>query len=129
MSLLLDTHTFLWFVQRHPSLVGCVRTRLETTVEPIFVSIASCWEITIKYKLGKLKLSDPPKVYLPNAIRTAAFTQLPITMADLAALDDLPLHHRDPFDRVLAAQSLANGFDIVSCDAKLDQYGVCRIWS
>jgi PIN domain nuclease of toxin-antitoxin system len=128
MMLLLDTHAFLWFCQDDPSLSLSAKAIIEDPGNRKLLSIASCWEIAIKAGLGKLKLGEPSETYLANALSRTGFEILPISLAHAAGVEFLPMHHRDPFDRLLIAQALAEGFEVVSIDAAYDQYGVTRHW-
>jgi PIN domain nuclease of toxin-antitoxin system len=126
MSYLLDTHTLIWFLENDPRLPSPTRTQIETT-PTVFVSIVSLWEIAIKANIGKLTLSFPFNTIAPNLI-TAGITQLPITFKDLEIYLSLPLHHRDPFDRLLIAQTIEHSLIFISQDAQIDAYPVQRIW-
>jgi PIN domain nuclease of toxin-antitoxin system len=126
MSYLLDTHTLIWFLEDDPRLPSPTRTQIETT-PTVFVSIVSLWEIAIKANIGKLTLSFPFNTIAPNLI-TAGITQLPITFKDLEIYLSLPLHHRDPFDRLLIAQTIEHSLIFISQDTQIDAYSVQRIW-
>jgi PIN domain nuclease of toxin-antitoxin system len=126
MILLLDTHAFLWFCQDDPGLSAMAKALLEDPANRKLVSVASCWEIAIKAGLGKLKLGEPSGSYLPNALAKTGFELLPIAVAHATGVESLPLHHRDPFDRLLVAQAIAEQLPIVSGDPMLDAYGVTR---
>lgn len=128
MRLLLDTHAFLWFCQGDPALSARAKAALEDPANQKLVSLASCWEIAIKAGLGKLTLGEPAATYIPNALARTGFDILGITLAHAAAVETLPHHHRDPFDRLLVAQARIEGTPIVSVDGALDPYGVARIW-
>jgi len=93
-----------------------------------FVSHASLWEITIKAALGKLRLLEPWGETLRQIERRVPGTVLPCTAAHLEKLCELPHHHRDPFDRMLVAQALADDLTLVSDDGVLDRYGARRLW-
>lgn len=125
---LLDTHSFLWFITGSPRLSVRARALIESGENAIFVSAVSLWEIAIKSGLRKLTLDLPFDVLIPRELDRQQIGVLPIEVAHLAELTRLPLHHRDPFDRLLAAQALTDGFPIVSIDRALDPYGVERIW-
>ena len=126
MSYLLDTHTLIWFLENDPRLPSPTRTQIETT-PTVFVSIVSLWEIAIKANIGKLTLSFPFNTIAPNLI-TAGITQLPITFKDLEVYLSLPLHHRDPFDRLLIAQAIEYSLIFVSQDTQMDAYSIQRLW-
>jgi PIN domain nuclease of toxin-antitoxin system len=126
MTLLLDTHALIWFLDNDTRLPTSIRTQIETT-PTVFVSIASLWEISIKANIGKLDLSAPFSTIEPNLI-SLDITQLPITFKDLEIYLSLPLHHRDPFDRILIAQSINHKLSLVSQDSQMDAYTIHRIW-
>ena len=128
MTYLLDTHAFLWFCQNDSSLSAVAKAIIEDPGNRKLVSLASCWEIAIKAGLGKLNLGEPSETYIPNAIARTGFELLPISLAHATAVEMLPLHHRDPFDRLLIAQAILDDMPIVSVDLVFDAYGVTRIW-
>ena len=128
MNLLLDTHTFLYFVNNSPLLSPDARTAIEDPANDIHLSIASAWEIAIKSSLNKPQISKPVEIFSPEQLWLNDFQLLPINISHLGAVAKLALHHRDPFDRLLAAQSIAESWPIVSADAQLDAYSVQRIW-
>ncbi len=128
MTLLLDTHTFLWFCQDDPLLSQAAKTSIEDAGNRKFLSLASCWEIAIKCGLGKLRLGEPCARYIPAALSRTGFEMLPIFLAHATAVETLPVHHKDPFDRLMTAQSIIEGIHVVSADLQFDAYGVSRIW-
>lgn len=128
MRLLLDTHTFLWFILDDPQLSTRAK---ELIIEPdneIVISPASYWEIAIKISLGKYSLSEPYGVFMEREIAANEFRILPIEPKHTAALTALPFHHRDPFDRLLIAQAMIEGIPLVSNDPALDAYPISRLW-
>ena len=127
MRLLLDTHTFLWFIDDNPRLSARAKTLLESDAD-LLLSAASLWEIAIKVGLGKLTLAQPFDTFLPEQLAKNAVEILPISLAHLGAVVALPFHHRDPFDRLLAAQALVENVPIVSADPALDAYSARRLW-
>ncbi|MGH8069034.1 MAG: type II toxin-antitoxin system VapC family toxin [Candidatus Entotheonellia bacterium] len=94
----------------------------------LWLSIASLWEITIKLRLGKLTVGMPIEVLMTEHLTRNAIDILPITVAHLIALSTLPLHHRDPFDRLLIAQAMVEQAPLVSADPAFDAYPVQRVW-
>ena len=118
MRLLLDTHLLLWALGS-PSRLPAGARQLMTTGE-VFVSAASLWEISIKVALGKLK-ADPRAVL--DALEPAGFLQLPISGVHAAGVARLPPHHRDPFDRLLVAQAMAEPLRLLTNDQALAAYG------
>jgi PIN domain nuclease of toxin-antitoxin system len=128
MNLLLDTHAFLWFWWDHPSLSAPAKGAICDAANRKLISPASSWEIAIKVSLKKLDLGAPYRGYIHMHMVRNHFELLQVTDEHLAGVVDLPFHHRDPFDRMLVAQSLYEGVPIVSADLQLDAYGVTRIW-
>jgi PIN domain nuclease of toxin-antitoxin system len=128
MTLLLDTHTFLWFCQDDPSLSASAKALIEDPSNRKLVSLASCWEIAIKAGLGKLALGEPSGTYIPNALARTGFDLLSIALIHMTGVESLPKHHKDPFDRLLISQAQAEGIPVVSADAQFDAYGVTRLW-
>jgi PIN domain nuclease of toxin-antitoxin system len=128
MRLLLDSHAFLWFVLNDSRLSATAKAKIASPANEILVSPASYWEIAIKVRLGKLALKAPFDPFVADQIAINRFTILHIEPRHAAVLTTLPLHHRDPFDRLLVAQALAEQIEIVSNDPKLDLYGITRIW-
>ena len=128
MRVLLDTHTFLWFVLNDPLLSNGAKTLIEDPASDVLVSPASYWEIAIKLRLNKLDLRSSYDDFMHRGIVGNDFEILPIEPRHSSLLTSLPLHHKDPFDRLLVAQSLVEGTPLVSVDAQLDLYGVKRLW-
>ena len=128
MNLLLDTHAFLWFMEGSERISKRAREAIEGASGVRVLSVASAWEMAIKASLGKLALAKPLGELLPPLLADAGIELLPIEMADIARVATLPFHHRDPFDRMLAAQALERELTIVSIDEAFDQYGVMRLW-
>jgi PIN domain nuclease of toxin-antitoxin system len=118
MRLLLDTHIFLWAVQGNASLKPRVRRMMEAA-EQIYVSAASIWEIAIKARLGKIEASA---VDLVDAIEASGFVELPVRALHAVRVADLPLHHTDPFDRLLVSQAMAEPLRLLTVDTVLCQY-------
>ncbi len=128
MSLLLDTQALLWFVLDDSRLSAKAREQIVATDALVLVSPASLWEIAIKISIGKYALPVPFAAFWDDQLRTNDFMFLPISVSHTARVADLPFHHRDPFDRLIIAQSLVEGIPVVSSDALFDHYGVERIW-
>ena len=118
MRLLLDTHLFLWAVAGNPRLKPATRRFIESA-DQVFVSAASLWEIAIKARLGKI---DADPLALVAAIDDSGFTELPVRAQHAAAVATLKLHHKDPFDRLLIAQALAEPLRLLTADAALVGY-------
>ncbi len=126
-DVLLDTHTFLWALREDRKLSPKARGILAQTQVSKSLSLASVWEMTIKSSLGKLKVGIPLELAVLRA-RSRGLNLLPIDLKHVLRVETLPWHHRDPFDRLLIAQSLTEDLPILSQDGLLDQYGVRRIW-
>jgi PIN domain nuclease of toxin-antitoxin system len=128
MRILLDTHTLLWYALDDPSLSAVARSRVIDPANDVLISPASYWEIAIKLSVGKLTLIEPYEQFMDDAVRGNGFQVMPILVSHTAVVATLPFHHRDPFDRLLVAQALAENIPLVSRDADLDAYGVQRLW-
>ena len=127
MNLLIDTHTFLWFINDDPQLSTAAATLLESE-HTILLSTVSIWEIALKISIGKLTLAQPFEQFIPEQLALNDITLLPIRITDCSRVVNLPFHHRDPFDRMLIAQASVDQMPIVSIDAAFDAYGVQRLW-
>ena len=128
MKYLLDTHTLLWFLSGDEKLSGRARLLIDDPSNEKFLSIASLWEIAIKTGLGKLDLDKPFEQMFPERLDFNRIRILDITVNSLVKLTTLPFHHRDPFDHLIIAQGLVEGFPIISVDATFDAYGIDREW-
>ena len=128
MKFLLDTHAFLWFIMGSANLSGNARTLIEDPANERLLSVASLWEVAIKASLGKLTLSGPFADLIPSQLTLNGIDLLNIKVDHLSRLTTLPFHHRDPFDRLIAAQALVENLPVVGIDAALDSYGVTRRW-
>jgi len=128
MRLLLDTHTFLWWINNDPLLSEPARAAIASERNECFLSLASCWELAIKTSIGKLRLTKTVERFIPEELAANDFKLLNLDFRHVAKVESLPFHHRDPFDRLLVAQVLAERMTIVSADAVLSEYGVKRIW-
>ena len=128
MRLLLDTCTFLWLAADDPSLTSTARDSCRHPGNDVYLSALSAWEITIKHRLGRLPLPEPPNRYV--ASRRQWLQIQPLAFDEQAAAHDtlLPAHHRDPFDRGLVSQAILNGLTIVSPDAAIAQYPAPVLW-
>ncbi|MGI8848809.1 MAG: type II toxin-antitoxin system VapC family toxin [Pyrinomonadaceae bacterium] len=124
MNLLLDTHIFLWFISGDARLPILFRDEIQEPGNSVFLSVASLWEIIIKYKLGKLPLPQSPEIYIPRQRQTHRIKSLPISETSLKNLVSLPDLHRDPFDRVLISQALSGNLTIVTVDKVFKNYSV-----
>lgn len=125
MKLLLDTNVAIWLAQGARERVSAAaRTALEDPANTLLGSAASFWEIAIKRSLGKLDVEDR----WPEVLHGLSVAWLPVTAAHAQRVEHLPWHHRDPFDRLLVAQAVAEGATLVSADARVTRYGVAVLW-
>ncbi len=120
MKFLLDTHILLWFLENDSSLPEIMREAIATPKNLVFVSSVSAWEISIKQSVGKLIAPNN----LEEALRFSRFEVLPVTLEHGIKVADLPMYHKDPFDRMLIAQALVEGLMIVTVDTKFKLYDV-----
>jgi PIN domain nuclease of toxin-antitoxin system len=128
VKLLLDTHSFIWFIEGNPLLSATARPLIEEPANDVFLSVASLWEMAIKISIGKLQLREPFDQLVPQQIQLNNITLLNIAISHTVVVTQLPYHHRDPFDRLLIAQSITENLPLVSSDGVFDQYGVNRVW-
>ena len=128
MRVLLDTHALLWWVADSGRLSPRARRIVADDANGVLVSAASAWEIATKYRLGRLPGAEAIALDVAGTIRDQGFEPLPVGVRDAERAGRLPGPHRDPFDRVLAAQALARDLGVVSVDEALDGYGLRRIW-
>lgn len=128
MRLLLDTHALLWFLDDSALLSSTAKSLIEDPGNHKLVSVATCWEIAIKAGLRKLDLGEPAATFLPRELATNHFDLLNIELRHVLAVEALPLHHRDPFDRLLIAQAITDNLPLVSLDAAFAPYGVQQKW-
>lgn len=127
MSLLVDTHAFLWFMAGDARLSKAARRAIEESGSAWLLSVASVWEMSIKSSLGRLKLPAPATEYVADKIQKG-LQVLTIEWAHAAAVEQLPFHHNDPFDRLIVAQALADDHRVVTKDAVFRKYGVPVVW-
>lgn len=126
MTILLDTNAFLWWITDAPRLSA--RARKAIAGSSCLLSIASCWEMAIKASLGHLDVPSPLSSFLQQQLEVNGFHLLPVSLEHAAAVRDLRFHHRDPFDRLIAAQARHEEIPIVTKDPIFRDYGVKRIW-
>lgn len=123
-TILLDTHTWLWLLSE-PAKFSPKTLRLVSNKETdLFLSVASIWEISIKSALGKLRLPHPVKEYLPEKMAALGVQELSIGGLHALTAGQLPNHHADPFDRLIIAQSMIEGFPVLGADKVFERYGV-----
>ncbi len=128
MRLLLDTHTFLWFILNDPLLSKDARDLIARPSNEIEISPASYWEISIKIGIGKYSLGEPVADFFEREIAVNQFRVLPIEPRHVAPLTTMPFYHRDPFDRLIIAQAMIEQIPVVSADSAFDNYSVTRLW-
>ena len=128
MDVLLDTHTFLWYLQDSKELSSKAAEILEDPSSNLWLSIAGLWEISIKLGLGKLRLQNSFSE-LEAVLQQLKIEVLLITFSDTECYLNLPLHHRDPFDRILVAQATNHSLVLISRDQAFDAYDLQRVWS
>ncbi len=128
MQILIDTHALLWFYLNDSQLSRAAHAVMTDDGNELFVSPASFWELAIKISQRKYSLPKPLDEFLNTMLDEQDFNVIPISVAHVASVSSLPFHHKDPFDRMLVAQSLVEDWAVVSSDEILDAYGVNRIW-
>lgn len=128
MKYLLDTSVFLWSLGADQKLNAKAVEILSSTASELYLSAASSWEIAIKFALGSLKLQDPPSQFIPRGMQVLALNPMEITHSHALAAGELPRYHRDPFDRVLIAQSRAEQLVLLTGDAIFKTYDVETIF-
>ena len=128
MKLLLDTSAFLWWISNDQSLSQRARDLISDGDNEVWFSAVSSWEIVIKASLGRVSLPEKIERFLPKQIGANGFQVLPIHLRHTLRVAGLPALHRDPFDRLLIAQAMVEGFAIVSADRQLSRYPVPVEW-
>ncbi len=123
MTVLLDTHAFLWAMSE-PGRLGSQRAMIEDPAVDRVISVASAWELAIKVGLGRIELPEPLASWFPSRVDALAASVIDIETEHALAVADLPLHHRDPFDRLLIAQARAMNVPIVTIDRAFVDYDV-----
>ncbi len=128
LDLLFDTHSFIWWADEPMKLSRAALAALEDENNRLFVSDVSIWEMQIKVQLGKMKLKLPLEDLIESQQRDNEVTILQITTEHILALDNLPFHHKDPFDRLLIVQSIVEDFTIVTADTEFPAYPAKLLW-
>jgi len=128
MKYLLDTSVFLWALARPSKLNRQARDLLSNERERLFLSAASSWEISLKFGLGKLELPERPAKYVPKWMLNWGISGLEISHLHALAVGDLPLHHQDPFDRILIVQAVMEGMVLLTADRMFQEYSVKTVW-
>ncbi len=127
MRLLLDTHTFLWWVSDDDRLPTRARRAIGHPRNEVLVSAVSGWEVAVNAQLGRIDLPDPPDRFVPEQLHQNAFGALPVTMSHALAVSRLPNLHRDPFDRLLIAQAMIEQLSLVTGDEQIARYPQIRL--
>jgi len=128
MKALLDTHVFLWWILGTPQLPPPIKEIIVDGSNKLFLSAASCWEIAIKARLGRIKLPAKPDIFIADQMATNAIQGLPIQSSHALHIFNLPNLHRDPFDRIIISQAQLEGLPIITSDYFISQYKVEIIW-
>lgn len=128
MNILLDTHAFLWWITDDPNLSQTARNLMGDENNTLYWSAASSWEAAIKYALGRLPLPESPEIFLPAELEQNKVKSILITSEHAFHAGQLPLHHRDPFDRMLIAQAQTESLILLSSDSLFDLYDVDVRW-
>ena len=128
MNLLLDSHVWLWFAADDPRLSAAAKLAIESPAHNRFISIASIWELSLKLSLGKLRLSQPFNEFVAEQMLATQAQLLPIEVNHCLEVISLPMHHRDPFDRMLIVQAKVGGLVLVTADHAFEQYPIQRLW-
>ena len=126
MKQLIDTHTLLWFTMGNPRISDNLRLQIENNDN--ILSIASVWEMAIKHSIGKLNLEMSFDDFVEQQIIGNGITLKKINQQHISVIAQLPLHHRDPFDRMLIAQAMVENMPIISADTIFDAYPIQRLW-
>jgi PIN domain nuclease of toxin-antitoxin system len=128
VKILLDTHAFLWLVSDHSRLSDKAKAVFLDNSNDLYLSAVSGFEIAVKHGLGKLKLSESPMDFVSRRIENNNLIELPVTMEHATNLQNLPLIHRDPFDRLLISQSMVESIPLLSADKQISAYSIECIW-
>ena len=128
MNLLLDSHTFVWMHEEPHKLSVKIAHEILNPANRIFLSVASVWELQIKIKLGKFSFSDTLENVIAQEQQTNNLQILPVELSHALYLENLPLHHKDPFDRLLISQAIVENLTLVSADANFANYQVNLLW-
>lgn len=128
MRALLDTHAFLWWVTNDPQLSPIVRELISNPDNTLYLSVVSAWEIIVKFNIGKLPLPEPPGQFIQSCLNSNNFEPLLIALPHVLQIEDLPDHHKDPFDRMLIAPAQAENMPILTIDRLIALYPAQTIW-
>lgn len=128
MRALLDTHAFIWWANNDPLLTSTARSAIGNSANEIFLSSVCTWEMAIKIAIGKLTLAGPLNLFVQSQTLQYQFKPLLITYDHTYQVRALPLHHNDPFDRLLIAQAMVENLILLTADAKFGPYGIPTLW-
>lgn len=128
MRYLLDTHSLIWFLGGDPQLSLHARQLILNEDNDVLISVVSLWEMAIKVGIGKLNLEQPFDRMFPDQLEKNSIDVLSIALDHLKVVSVLPLHHRDPFDRLIIAQAQVERLTIISTDSAFDNYAIRREW-
>lgn len=128
MKVLLDTHTFLWWITDDNRLSSSAREIITNGDNELFLSAAAGWEIAIKAQLGRIKLPKEPHSFIAEQLRLNSIQSIPIHMSHALHIYSLPNHHRDPFDRMIVAQAQLEDLAILTMDSQIARYEIKVIW-
>lgn len=128
MRALLDTHTLVWWLEADPRLSNRAKECLDAPRSELYVSAATAWEIATKVRIGKLQIALPFIEDLPREVVRLGYRTLPVSLAHGHRAGRLSAAHKDPFDRMLAAQSLMEDLPLITVDPLFQQFGVSTIW-
>ncbi|MEL7079560.1 MAG: type II toxin-antitoxin system VapC family toxin [Cyanobacteria bacterium J06582_2] len=128
MNILIDTQIFLWALTEPKCLGKKAKSLLKSKKNQLYLSAASSWEIAIKAGLGKLPLPEPPDKYITSRMASLKITSFDVKHYHTFIVYQLPLHHRDPLDRILIASAIAENFHLMSADKQFRHYDVDLIW-
>jgi len=128
MKILIDTCSFLWFIEDNPKLSSLAKNLIEDEDNEIFLSIISVWEIAIKTSIGKLSITDTLSEFIETQVKVNDIKLLNINLEDTYLVSSLPFHHKDPFDRLIISQAITGKLPIISYDSIFDSYPVSRLW-
>ncbi|MFH0974267.1 MAG: type II toxin-antitoxin system VapC family toxin [Spirochaetota bacterium] len=128
MNYILDTHVLLWFANNDPRISEKAENIIKTSKNNIFLSSAVVWEISIKLKLGKINIDVDLDTFVSEIIRAYNFIPFPVTIPHAIQVYNLKEIHKDPFDRMLIAQSISSGYPIITSDSQIKKYKVKTVW-
>jgi PIN domain nuclease of toxin-antitoxin system len=128
MKILLDTHAWLWWITNNKKLSQRAHEIIASGSNELFLSVASLWEVLSKVQIGKLPFPIPAGPYVREQLTRNGVRLLSISLDHVLRLEHLPLHHRDPFDRILVAQSLEEELPILTADPLFKDYSATLIW-